>query len=425
MTEFAVRARNLSKQYKLGEGHAYKTLRESLTSVATTPLRLNRRRHGPADAPLSKGRRDTIWALEDVSFEVNAGDTVAVIGRNGSGKSTLLKVLSRITEPTRGSAEIYGRVASLLEVGTGFHPELTGRENIFLNGAVLGMTRIEIQARFDQIVAFSEIERFLDTPVKYYSSGMYIRLAFSVAAHLEPDILVVDEVLAVGDIAFQKKCLGKMEDVAHGGRTILFVSHNMPAVLNLCKRAILLESGHLTADGQAGHVVDQYVNSLEGEARLPLSDRTDRRGTGDVRFVAYELCDASGEPAVQAICGADLVLSFSYVHSRRRALRSLQISVGVHGRLDDNLFLLSTEIQGTDLGTLPPQGTISCTIPQLPLLPGRYNFTLFATAGGEISDWIENAGVITVEAGDFFGSGRLPPIEQGPLVVQHYWTVDG
>ncbi len=253
-----VRVENLSKQYTIGTREAaYDTLRESIIEAVRAPLKRLRRN--------GKESSETIWALKDVSFKVHPGEVVGIIGRNGAGKSTLLKVLSRITEPTTGRAELFGRVASMLEVGTGFHPELTGRENIYLNGAILGMKKTEIERKFDQIVAFSELERFLDTPVKRYSSGMYMRLAFAVASHLEPEILVIDEVLAVGDAQFQKKCLGKMSDVATEGRTVLFVSHNMVAIQSLCKRAFWLDEGAIADDGAAGSVVSNYLHHTSGK----------------------------------------------------------------------------------------------------------------------------------------------------------------
>ena len=253
MSDVAIRVEHLSKQYQLGgreTAFSYQTFREALIRAAAAPLQW------------FKGERrkpDKFWALDDISLEIKQGEAVGIIGRNGAGKSTLLKILSSITAPTRGRVELYGRVGSLLEVGTGFHPELTGRENIFLNGAILGMSHREIQRKFDEIVAFAEVEKFLDTPVKYYSSGMYVRLAFGVAAHLEPDILVVDEVLAVGDAEFQKKCLGKMSDVAQGGRTVLFVSHNMGAITRLCAQTILLRAGKVVAFGETGAIVHQYL----------------------------------------------------------------------------------------------------------------------------------------------------------------------
>lgn len=257
MSALAIRVANVSKRYRIGVRNTHQTLREALVDAAQRSV------HGIR--ALLRGRNgrqaeETFWALKNVSFEVKTGEVLGIIGRNGAGKSTLLKLLSRITAPTQGRIEGYGRVGSLLEVGTGFHPELTGRENIYLNGAILGMTRAEIERKFDEIVAFAEIEQFLDTPVKRYSSGMYVRLAFAVAAHLEPEILLVDEVLAVGDIAFQRKCLGKMEDVARAGRTVLFVSHNLTAVQDLCSRALWLHDGRIAAEGAAGQVVSRYLH---------------------------------------------------------------------------------------------------------------------------------------------------------------------
>lgn len=259
MSDVAIRAENLSKQYRIGGPQArYRTIRESLVEAVQTPFR---RLSSVVRGQSSVLSTETIWALKDVSFEVHRGEVVGIIGRNGSGKTTLLKVLSRITEPTEGRAEVHGRVGSLLEVGTGFHPELTGRDNIYLNGAILGMKKAEIEHKFDEIVAFAEIEKFLDTPVKHYSSGMYVRLAFAVAAHLEPEILLVDEVLAVGDASFQKKCLNKMQDVGQEGRTVLFVSHNMPAITRLCPRTVLLDEGKIVRDGSSHQVVSAYLGS--------------------------------------------------------------------------------------------------------------------------------------------------------------------
>src|ERR1700753_2357490 len=244
MTDIAIRCENLGKQYRIGERERYKALRDTIADTISAPFRRLKSIRNPQPST----RNSEFWALKDVSFEVKRGEVVGIIGRNGAGKSTLLKVLSRITAPTTGEGQIHGRVGSLLEVGTGFHPELTGRENIFLNGAILGMKKIEIERKFDEIVAFAEIEKFIDTPVKRYSSGMYVRLAFAVAAHLEPAILIVDEVLAVGDSAFQKKCLGQMKKVSREGRTVLFVSHQMSAISQLCSRVVLLKNGQLVAD---------------------------------------------------------------------------------------------------------------------------------------------------------------------------------
>jgi lipopolysaccharide transport system ATP-binding protein len=258
MTEIAIRCEGLAKQYRIGERESYRTLRDAIANAFTSP----RRRLRSAERDSSNGREDlNFWALKDVSFEIKRGEVLGIIGRNGAGKSTLLKILSRITEPTRGYADTWGRVGSLLEVGTGFHPELTGRDNIFLNGAILGMRRFEIARKFDEIVAFAEVEKFIDTPVKRYSSGMYVRLAFAVAASLEPEILFVDEVLSVGDAAFQKKCLGKLGNVSREGRTIVFVSHNMTALQRLCTRVVWLDRGQVTDTGDARTVIDHYLQT--------------------------------------------------------------------------------------------------------------------------------------------------------------------
>ncbi len=294
-----IKVENLSKRYRIGaKEQGYKTFREAIINGFIAPVRnlaklqkLTKFKNNPS----SNNEDNIIWALKDVSFEVNEGDVLGIIGRNAAGKSTLLKILSRITEPTSGSVEIYGRLSSLLEVGTGFHPELTGRENIFLNGAILGMRKREIGKKFDEIVNFSEIEKFIDTPVKRYSSGMYVRLAFAVAAHLEPEILVVDEVLAVGDIPFQKKCLGKMSDVAKGGRTVLFVSHNMQAIQKLCARVIVLHEGSITIDGPTDEAISKYLRDdigLKGEQNW--SDTNNAPGDNVVRMHAMRVVDRNG-----------------------------------------------------------------------------------------------------------------------------------
>lgn len=262
MSDIAIRVENLGKRYRIGEVVGYKTLRDTIARTVVAPFR--RRGHDPTGAPGPGSVSRFIWALKEVSFEVKRGEVVGIIGSNGAGKSTVLKILARITTPTEGMAAIYGSVGCLLEVGTGFHPELTGRENIYLNGAVLGMTRNDIARRFDEIVEFSGVKKFLDTPVKHYSSGMSVRLAFAVAAHLEPEVLIVDEVLAVGDVEFQKKCLGKMHAVAGEGRTVIFVSHAMEAVKSLCARTILFSEGRIAMDGETALVVARYLGNANG-----------------------------------------------------------------------------------------------------------------------------------------------------------------
>ena len=307
MSDFALRVESISKRYRLGSREKYRAFRDVLAGAFRAPLDLFRKKR--------RARRpeDTLWALRDVSFDVREGEVVGIIGRNGAGKSTLLKVLSRVTEPTEGRAVVRGRVASLLEVGTGFHPELTGRENVFLNGAILGMPRTEVRRKFDEIVAFAEVERFIDTPVKHYSSGMYVRLAFAVAAHLEPETLFVDEVLAVGDLQFQRKCLAKMHDVSHAGRTVLFVSHNMSAITKLCSRAILLRDGRVVRDAKAVDAVSEYVSSaLGGSASAEWQDPKTRPGSDGFELLSLGLTDEGGVPMSVAAIEQPLDLRIRY-----------------------------------------------------------------------------------------------------------------
>jgi lipopolysaccharide transport system ATP-binding protein len=293
MEEPIIQVKGIAKKYVIRHENApYKTFQETIINAAKAPLNLIK----------NNGRvpkKETFWALKDITFDVNRGEIIGIIGRNGAGKTTLLKILSRITEPTEGKITLRGRVASLLEVGTGFHPELTGRENIYLNGAVLGMTKKEIDSKFDEIVKFAEVEKFLDTPVKRYSSGMYVRLAFAIAAHLEPEILLVDEVLAVGDLGFQKKCLGKMEDVAKGGRTVLFVSHNMGAIGRLCQRVLLLNQGKLISDGGSKEIIGEYLNSLErtiaSQAEVSFLPDASKR----IQIIALRAFDHTGKPTTE------------------------------------------------------------------------------------------------------------------------------
>lgn len=302
MSEIAIRAEGLGKQYRIGQRERYKALRDTLTDALYAPFRRVASAFGNGQSTTHNAPSDdTIWSLMDVSFEVTQGEVVGIIGRNGAGKSTLLKVLSRITEPTTGIAEIVGRVGSLLEVGTGFHPELTGRENVYLNGAILGMRRAEIDRQFDNIVSFAGVEKFIDTPVKHFSSGMHVRLAFAVAAHLEPEILLVDEVLAVGDVEFQQKCLGKMQSVSREGRTVLLVSHNMAAIRNLCHRTILLDSGRIVFDGRPDEAIHKYLaRNLEEESRASLTGFEGKveglilRDHPTIRFREISLTDDQG-----------------------------------------------------------------------------------------------------------------------------------
>jgi lipopolysaccharide transport system ATP-binding protein len=374
MSEIAVRVERLGKEYHIGalRRQRYNTLRDHVAEAVVAPFRragklLRGQATGAAELD------ETIWALRDISFEVDRGEVVGVIGHNGAGKSTLLKILSRITDPTTGMAEIHGRVGSLLEVGTGFHPELTGRENIYLNGAILGMARSEIAARFDEIVAFSEVEKFIDTPVKHYSSGMGLRLAFAVAAHLEPEILIVDEVLAVGDVSFQQKCLGKMGEVAEAGRTVLLVSHNMSAINRLCERAILLSGGSLVLDGPSGEVVSTY---LSAGSPIVSSWKRAHDGSeepeGDVIPESVRILDESHVPA--DILPFDQGLQIEVGYTVRAPIRGLAILVAV---LNDRgeVVWLSEDTDTTDLGGQvrePGTFTSTCAVPPRFLRPGRY-----------------------------------------------------
>jgi lipopolysaccharide transport system ATP-binding protein len=302
MNEIAIRVENLGKLYRIGRRESYQTMRDSLTEACTAPFR--RLRSLFKSSPAEANSNNHIWALKDVSFEIKQGEVVGIIGRNGAGKSTLLKIFSRITEPTEGYAEIKGRVASLLEVGTGFHAELTGRENIYLNGAILGMRKAEIDRKFDEMVTFAEVEKFIDTPVKFYSSGMYVRLAFAVAAHLEPEILLVDEVLAVGDVEFQRKCLGKMHDVAGAGRTVLFVSHNMQAIDRLCKRGIVLREGKVDFEGPAPQAIQKYLQQTHHIDRTDIGPDIPRQGDGRARITRFEVIEAlTGQPVNRLSAG--------------------------------------------------------------------------------------------------------------------------
>lgn len=412
MSDIAIRVEGLGKQYRIGAvRERYKTLRDQIASVFSSGREKNRQ------------SKDTIWALKDVSFEIKKGEVVGVIGRNGAGKSTLLKILSRITEPTEGSAEIYGRVGSLLEVGTGFHNELTGRENIFLNGAILGMKRAEIQRRFDEIVAFAEVEKFIDTPVKHYSSGMYLRLAFAVAAHLETEILLVDEVLAVGDANFQKKCLGKMEDVTQKGRTILFVSHNMSSIQKLCPRVVVLNGGEIQYFGPAETGIKQYLDfvSTHCSGDIDLASHPARRPgctplLRRVRFLDKEglvrSCFQSGE-MIQIEFAVDPVIPLS----------NPQFAIGIDDWMGTRIFSVGTYWSEAELPPLHEKAKVVCLIQELPLPPGKYTLSLSAgTPQSRLLDALDSACSFEVEEGDFFRNGKLPSSNLGKVLVRSSWS---
>lgn len=413
MSNIAIRAENLSKKYQIAVRNRHDTLRDQLVGG----LKALFSRNGAAAE-----HNDTFWALKGVSLEIKQGEVIGIIGRNGAGKSTLLKVLSRIVEPTAGFADIRGRVGSLLEVGTGFHAELSGRENIYLNGAILGMKKAEIDRKFDEIVDFSGVERFMDTPVKRYSSGMYVRLAFAVAAHLEPEILIIDEVLAVGDAAFQKKCLAKVEDVAKGGRTVLFVSHNMAAIQGFCSRCFLLSSGELIAAGTPQSIVEQYLCDVSLGTPIPLAERKDRQGSGEIRFSEVSILDTKGRSIDPALTGQDIDIALTYRSRADKPISRLDVHITFYTAVGQFMFTCSSEASGYPFEGLPPSGLFVCHIPELPLAPGRYVFNLFSTIGGEVADWVQQAGYLNVAAGDYFGTGQLKTHDEG-FVVKHRWTV--
>ena len=399
MSILAIRAEGVGKRYTIGAPRApYGSLRESLTSTLTAPFRRRVQRHVSPES-------DTLWALRDVSFEVRPGEVVGVIGKNGAGKSTLLKILARITEPTTGQVSLSGRVGSLLEIGTGFHPELTGRENVFLNGAVLGMRRAEIQRKFDEIVAFAEVERFLDTPVKHYSTGMYLRLAFAVAAHLEPEILLVDEVLAVGDAAFQRKCLGKMGDVAKTGRTILFVSHNMGSVASLCQTGLVLDAGRIRFVGPVTEAVELYLSQFSETHDLPLELRHDRTGTGEVKLIGFHLESETGERLEAIRNGHTARLVFDYATHAGRPARNVEFQIVVRTESGELLFQLGTRFTGETFRDIPSRGRLVCELGRFPLVPGRYRLDAYLAADGMESDFVLWLAPINVVDGDYYGSG--------------------
>jgi lipopolysaccharide transport system ATP-binding protein len=310
-------------------------------------------------------------------------------------------------------------------VGTGFHPELTGRENIYLNGAILGMRRVEIKQKFDEIVDFAEVEKFLDTPVKHYSSGMYVRLAFAVAAHLEPEILVVDEVLAVGDAAFQKKCLGKMGDVAQKeGRTVLFVSHNMAAIRNLCQQGILLNYGVIVVKDKTDIVIEKYAQECQNELLTLLENRKDRQGTGNIKFMAAGFGNEKGEKINTLYSGQDVRFILYFQNNIKQDLKNLHIAIGIDNYLGDRITLISSEVTNEDFSNVPADiNIIEIEIKRLPLTQGRYGFTIYSTLNGVVADWIQNAGFFDVESDDFYRSGKLPPTGQGNFLLNYHFRV--
>lgn len=414
MADIAIEAHEISKRFQLGISHqGYGTLREGIVNgiKGMGGSLIGRRRE--------KREVEWLWALRDISFRIERGEAVGLIGHNGAGKSTLLKLLSRIIEPSDGWADVTGRVGSLLEVGTGFHPELTGRENVFLNGAILGMRRAEIRGRFDEIVAFADVERFLDTPVKRYSSGMSVRLAFAVAAHLEPEVLLVDEVLAVGDASFQRKSLGKMAEVAKAGSTVIFVSHNLATIQALCDRCILLESGQVIADGGVQATVDEYLRSLERAASDDLLGRTDRNGWGETKVRRLYVEDiVSGEPDV--VVGGRPA---RFVVDVTEILPTMECQLTILNTLGHPISTLDSELSSAVDRRGSERTRIECEVASLPLVPGRYRVDIVLRGRREVQDDLQAAAFFDVEPG--IVDGRPTPAlgSDGDTVLSYAWLL--
>ena len=406
----AIEFENISKQYRLGLGST-QTLSHDLRRFWITNVLGKENPYlkiGETNDRATKGTSDYVWALRDINFKVEQGDVVGIIGKNGAGKSTLLKLLSRVTGPTTGTIRAHGRIGSLLEVGTGFHGEMTGRENIFMNGAILGMTRQEIQSKLDAIIDFSGCERYIDTPVKRYSSGMVVRLGFAVAAFLEPEILVVDEVLAVGDAEFQKKAIGKMKDVSHNdGRTVLFVSHNMTSVKNLCKNGIILDKGELCFSGNISKVIDHYLVNQIQRSTMQIADIADRYGNGKIRFTNIEFL-SNGEKKTSYVVGDEVTINvyFDVCDIDSKILNS-RIDIGINTMLEQRVLWLSTYMFSDNVDF--SRGCISFHVPQLLLNAGMYNVNLYCEINGEVADWVQNCASIQMHFHDFYGNGRNLP----------------
>jgi lipopolysaccharide transport system ATP-binding protein len=424
----AIRVESLSKRFHIGTraNRSYETMRETIVRGAAASWRgLSRlvTQRGPKRHNAEpKGEPDTLWALKDISFDVQSGEVLGLIGRNGAGKSTLLKIVSRITEPSSGRVRLRGRVGSLLEVGTGFHSELTGRENIYLNGAILGMSRQEIRRQFDDIVSFAEVSKHLDTPVKRYSSGMYMRLAFAVASHLNPDILLVDEVLAVGDQAFQKKCLGRMGEIGRSGRTVLFVSHNMATVMSLCDHILVLDRGAVVFAGDARRGVELYSsqNSSSRGGEVELSNHP-HRGAGSAAILRkVRLLNAGGCVTDQFLCGEPITVEL--IAAPVGGHTELHFGIQVDDSLGRRLFTVGTYLSDSGVRLVNCPKRIRCQVNELPLAPGRYRVSLHAGPWSNADqETIDEAIWFDVNPSDFYRNGRLPRSLRGPFLVRSQW----
>lgn len=411
-----IKVENISKQYRLGQvgtGALSHDINRAWHRLIGRPDPY--KRIGEENDRTKKGLSDYVWALRDINFDVQQGEVLGVIGRNGAGKSTLLKILSRTTTPTTGSVKVKGRIASLLEVGTGFHPELSGRDNIFLNGAILGMTKSEIKSKFDEIVDFAGVERYIDTPVKRYSSGMYVRLAFGVAAHLEPDILIVDEVLAVGDADFQKKAMGKMKDISQGkGRTVLFVSHNMASIQNLCKSSILLVNGRVDQIGETGNIINRYLNG-NNISETDLSKIVQRKGNGLIRFTRANIKTVNSDLDNVVDSFSDVIIEIDFQTQKDINIKSFRIDVGINNIYGDRVAWLSSDVGGTQPDF--SSGKIKFLIQNFPLAPGGYNCNLYSEINNGVADWLTNVLDFSVSEKDYYNSGRIVPAKQGNVLL--------
>lgn len=420
----AIEFNHVSKQYRLGIVST-RTLSHDLDRWFQTSI-LRREdpylKIGEVNDRASKGSSEYVWALRDIDFKVEQGDVVGIIGKNGAGKSTLLKLLSKVTAPTTGTIRARGRIASLLEVGTGFHQEMTGRENIYMNGAILGMTKQEITSKLDEIVAFSGCERYLDTPVKRYSSGMMVRLGFAVAAHLDPEILVVDEVLAVGDAEFQKKAIGKMQDISHGeGRTVLFVSHNMASMKALCNHGVLLEQGMVRCIGDMGDVISEYQRISMEKTALDILTREDRFGTGKVKLQNIEILNADDEPIDSISVGSEFHIRVTMKNYAWQSTDIVQeLCVGINDEYGQRNFIMNNIFIDKNITISPDITNYTFVVKKCPLNIGNYSMAFFLSDKmHNVVDAINNVGCLHVESGDFYGTGKCNRYGLGRFIVPY------
>ena len=426
MKNLAIKAENISKQYRLGLVGTG-TIRDDLKRWS---YRIRGKEDpflkiGEANERSVKGESDYVWSLRDINFKINQGDSVGIIGRNGAGKSTLLKILSQVTQPTTGKIYTRGRIASLLEVGTGFHPEMTGRENIYLNGAILGMRKHEITRKLDEIIAFSGVERYIDTPVKRYSSGMYVRLAFAVAAHLESEILIVDEVLAVGDAEFQKKCLGKMGDVSKGeGRTVLFVSHNMSAVKTLCNKGIVLENGGLVLNGNMDSCIDYYLSKNQLNKKLSPFERTDRIGSGKVKIRDLKFLNKNNEEVIGVLSGEELNIMVEIDKFEAVHFEKLIISIAFQDNIENTILLFSSDEIGFKFNNLKNSNKFNLRIPSLYLRGGDYSIRIVIAEGDTMKenflDVMDNVASINILPSDIYNVGKINRNLNQAFLIGHF-----